>query len=73
MKTIQSLFAQKSWANNELFNAIAAIDRVNQDAQHAAAVHTAIRTLNHIYVVDRIFQAQQTLKPHLSSMNFSSR
>ena len=53
MKTIQSLLAQKSWANNELFNALAAVN----DAQHAAAVHTAIRTLNHIYVVDRIFQA----------------
>jgi uncharacterized damage-inducible protein DinB len=53
MKTIQSLFAQKSWANNELFNALAAIT----DAEHAQARHTAIRTLNHIYVVDRIFRA----------------
>ena len=44
MKTMQSLFAQKSWANNELFNALAAV----ADAQHAAAVHTATRTLNHI-------------------------
>jgi uncharacterized damage-inducible protein DinB len=53
MNTIQSLFAQKSWANNELFNVLATVPT----AQHAAAVHTAIRTLNHIYVVDRIFQA----------------
>jgi uncharacterized damage-inducible protein DinB len=64
MKTIQSLFAQKSWANNELFNAIAAIDSVKHDAQHAAAVHTAIRTLNHIYVVDRIFQAHLLGEQH---------
>lgn len=53
MKTIPSLFAQKSWANNELFNALATVN----DAQHAAAVHTAVRTLNHIHVVDQIFQA----------------
>jgi len=60
MKTIQSLLAQKSWANNELFNALAAVN----DAQHAAAVHTAIRTLNHIYVVDRIFQAHLLGEQH---------
>ncbi len=60
MKTIQSLFAQKSWANNELFNALAAVN----DAEHAEAVHTAIRTLNHIYVVDRIFQAHLLGEPH---------
>ena len=60
MKTIQSLFAQKSWANNELFNALAAVN----DAQHAASVHTSIRTLNHIYVVDRIFQAHLLGEQH---------
>jgi uncharacterized damage-inducible protein DinB len=53
MNSIQSLFAQKSWSNNELFNLLATVPA----AQHAAAMHTAIRTLNHIYVVDRIFQA----------------
>ena len=60
MKTMQSLFAQKSWANNELFNALAAVT----DAQHAAAVHTATRTLNHIYVVDRIFRGHLLGEQH---------
>ena len=60
MKTLQSLFAQKYWANNELFNALAAVT----DAQHAAAVHTATRTLNHIYVVDRIFKAHLLGEKH---------
>jgi uncharacterized damage-inducible protein DinB len=60
MKTLQSLFAQKYWANNELFNALAAVT----DAQHAAAVHTATRTLNHIYVVDRIFKAHLLGETH---------
>jgi uncharacterized damage-inducible protein DinB len=60
MNTLQSLFAQKSWANNELFNALAAVT----SAEHTPDVHTAIRTLNHIYVVDKIFQAHLTGEPH---------
>lgn len=60
MNTLQSLFAQKSWANNELFNALAAVT----SAAHAADAHTAIRTLNHIYVVDKIFQAHLMGEPH---------
>jgi uncharacterized damage-inducible protein DinB len=53
MNTIQSLFAQKAWANNELFSLLAAVSV----QQHASAIHAATRTLNHIFVVDRIFQA----------------
>jgi uncharacterized damage-inducible protein DinB len=53
MNTIQSLFAQKAWANNELFCMLATVSV----QQHASAIHTATRTLNHIFVVDRIFQA----------------
>jgi uncharacterized damage-inducible protein DinB len=48
MQVIASLFAQKAWANNELFNALAELSA----AQHAEAVHTAVRTLNHVHVVD---------------------
>jgi uncharacterized damage-inducible protein DinB len=53
MKTVHSLFAQKSWANNDLFNVLATVSA----DEHADTVHSAIRMLNHIYVVDRIFQA----------------
>lgn len=60
MRAIQSLFAQKSWANKELFSALAAV--IN--AEHATVRHTAIRTLNHIYVVDRIFQAHLQGEQH---------
>jgi len=52
-KILSSLFAQKSWANRELFDALADVTQ----AENEAARHTAIRTLNHIYVVDRIFRA----------------
>lgn len=60
MNTIQSLFAQKSWANNELYNALAEVSA----AEHAIALNTAIRTLNHIYVVDRIFRAHLVGESH---------
>jgi uncharacterized damage-inducible protein DinB len=53
MSILPTLFAQKAWANNELYNQLATVTA----PEHASAVHTAIRTLNHIYVVDRIFQA----------------
>lgn len=59
-KSLQSLFAQKSWANNDLFNALAAIP----SDEHAGVIHTATRTLNHIYVVDRIFRAHLLGEAH---------
>ncbi len=60
MKTLQSLFAHKTWANNELFNVLADVDT----PRHSAALHTAIRTLNHIHVVDSIFQAHLRGQAH---------
>ena len=59
-KMLASLFAQKSWANRELFDVVASVT----SAEHAAALHTAIRTLNHIYVVDRIFRAHLAGEAH---------
>lgn len=50
---LKTLFAQKTWANAELYNCMSTVDAV----QYAEPLHTAIRTLNHIYVVDRIFRA----------------
>ena len=60
MNLLESLFAQKSWANNELFNRLATVD----GEEHAQALHTAVRTLNHIHVVDRIFRAHLSGEPH---------
>jgi uncharacterized damage-inducible protein DinB len=60
MYYLEKTFAQKSWANHELFNALAAIP---YDA-HAEAITTAIRTLNHIHVVDVIFRAHLCGQQH---------
>lgn len=50
--TLVSLFHYKAWANAELFALLATVP-----AEHAEPLRIAIRTLNHIYVVDRIFRA----------------
>lgn len=59
-KILTSLFAQKAWANRELFDVVASVS----PAEHGAPLHTAIRTLNHIYVVDRIFRAHLLGEQH---------
>jgi uncharacterized damage-inducible protein DinB len=53
-----SLFGQKAWANQELFATLATLP----EAQ-AAALHTCLRTLNYIHVVDRIFRAHLSGEP----------
>ncbi|MGA8008848.1 MAG: DinB family protein, partial [Thiomonas sp.] len=51
--TLISLFAYKTWANSELFALL-----ITLPEQQAEQAHTCIRTLNHIYVVDRLFRAR---------------
>ena len=55
-----SLFRHKAWANSELFAQVAKLD----PAANGQERHTAIRLLNHIYVVDRIFAAHLMGTPH---------
>ena len=58
---LQSLFRYKAWTNAELFAGLAA----KLDAEkHATERHTAIRLMNHIYVVDRIFAGHLMGQPH---------
>ena len=57
---LKTLFAQKTWANADLYDCMATVDV----AQHAEPLHTAMRTLNHIYVVDRIFRAHLLGEAH---------
>jgi uncharacterized damage-inducible protein DinB len=56
--TLKSLFGQKAWANSELFACLKGLPQ-----EHAGHVHTCVRTLNHIYVVDRLFRAHLSGEP----------
>ncbi len=58
IETLKSLFGYKSWANSELFSLLATLP-----PEHSEQLHTCIRTLNHIYVVDRIFRAHLSGEP----------
>lgn len=60
MSLLPTLFAQKTWANNELYHQLATVTA----SEHASQLHAAIRMLNHIYVVDRIFRAHLLGEPH---------
>jgi uncharacterized damage-inducible protein DinB len=57
-KTLISLFGYKAWANSELFALLSTLP-----IEHADQLHTCIRTLNHIYVVDRLFRAHLSQEP----------
>jgi len=57
---LESLFKYKAWANEELFLGLRAMD----ETAHKAARHAAIRILNHVYVVDRIFEANLQRRRH---------
>ena len=55
-----SLFKYKAWANEELFAELQKLDAET----HATERHAALRLLNHIHVVDRIFAAHLSGTPH---------
>jgi uncharacterized damage-inducible protein DinB len=57
---LTALFAYKAWASTELFHALS---KISADL-HPNALHSAIRTMNHMYVVDRIFRAHMLGEPH---------
>jgi len=56
--TLKSLFAYKAWANAELFTLLGTLP-----SEHGEHLHTCLRTLNHIYVVDRLFRARLAGEP----------
>jgi uncharacterized damage-inducible protein DinB len=57
---LHSLFRYKAWANGELF---AELDKLDAETRQAER-HAAIRILNHVYVVDRIFAAHLMGQTH---------
>jgi uncharacterized damage-inducible protein DinB len=55
---LQSLFRHKAWANAELFALLGSLP-----TQRAEELTACLRTLNHVYVVDRIFRAHLCAQP----------
>ena len=63
MPVLHSLFKYKAWINEQLF---AEMRKFDVEA-HKDARHSAMRILNHVYVVDRIFAAHLSGKTHAYS------
>ncbi|WP_442782438.1 DinB family protein [Collimonas fungivorans] len=59
-KLLTTLFEYKAWANDTLFSTLAALP----PESHEREKHDATRILNHVYVVDRIFEANLQRLPH---------
>lgn len=57
---LTSLYEQKAWANRELFAEMAKVNAQLHPERH----HLAIRILNHIHTVDRIFAGHLRGEPH---------
>lgn len=57
---LNTLLSYKRWANTEMFDSLL---KVHASAA-AEPAHTMLRLLNHVYVVDRIFQAHLLGQPH---------
>jgi uncharacterized damage-inducible protein DinB len=55
-----TLYGYHAWANEELFEKLATCD----PAHYQAELHTALRLLNHAFVVTRIFAAHLTHTVH---------
>jgi uncharacterized damage-inducible protein DinB len=57
---LQKLYGYHAWANNDLFDKLAALDQ----EQRKAELHTALRLINHYYVIARIFAAHLSGAQH---------
>ncbi|NGN43721.1 damage-inducible protein DinB [Mesorhizobium sp. CGMCC 1.15528] len=57
---LQKLYTYHAWANNDLFDKLGALDQEEYKTQ----LHTALRLINHYYVVARIFTAHLTGEQH---------
>lgn len=58
LSTLKSLFGHKARADAELFAKLATLP-----PEHADQLHTCLRTLSHIHIVDRIFHAHLSGEP----------
>jgi uncharacterized damage-inducible protein DinB len=60
MNDLTSLLRFKSWADAELLEALGGVDALAHPSEHKAA----LRTVNHLHVVDQIFRGHLQGVPH---------
>ncbi len=74
--TIQMLTRYNAWANKAIFEAVAALPTGEADKERPTIFKNMINTLNHLHVVDLIWQAHIEQRPHgitaLNTISFTS-
>lgn len=64
VETVQRLVGYKAWANQITFAAVQALPADEATKERPTRYVDMVYTLNHVYVIDRIFQAHLTKQPH---------
>ncbi|HET7197450.1 MAG TPA: DinB family protein [Burkholderiales bacterium] len=63
-KTAALLARYNAWANRVIFEAVAELPQGEAEKPRATLFRNMVHTLNHNYVIDRIFQAHLEGRPH---------
>jgi uncharacterized damage-inducible protein DinB len=64
VRNVRMLTRYTAWANDRLFEALARLPEGEPTAKRATGFGNMLRTLNHAYVVDQIWQAHLEQRPH---------
>ena len=63
--TVKKLTGYKAWANEIVFSSVKSLPSGEETKERKTRFKNMVHTLNHIYVIDRIFQAHLENKSHL--------
>ena len=63
-KAASQLARYNAWANKVIFDAVAALPPGEAEMPRATLFNNMVHTLNHNYVIDRIFQAHLEERMH---------
>jgi uncharacterized damage-inducible protein DinB len=64
MRDARMLARYKAWADELIFQAVAALPEGEATKPRQSVFKNMVHTLNHVYVIDRIFQAHLEGRPH---------
>ena len=64
LRNARALTRYMAWANNRIFDAVAALPEGEATKPRRSVFKNIVHTLNHVYVIDRIFQAHIEGREH---------
>ena len=64
LRNVRTLTRYMAWANDRIFDAVAALPEGEATKPRRSVFKNIVHTLNHVYLVDRIFQAHLEGREH---------